>query len=164
MFRFKRWLLCAVLGLTPRLGAQPALTTIQDILYMADGNRFSGVVTIAWQSFEAGDTSNIGAQVTRLAISNGNLFVQLVPTTTSSTPATYAVQYNSSGHTQFSEVWVVPPSSTPLRVRDVRLGPGVVSTPGPASQSTTVQIADVLGLQSALNLRPTMGSGYGPAR
>lgn len=165
MFRFTRRLFYAALLLGFRLAAQPALTTIQDTLYTADGNRFNGVVTITWQSFEAGDTSNIVAQVTRLSITNGNLYVQLVPTTTASTPATYAVQYNSSGHAQFTEVWVVPPSSSPLRVRDVRLPPGaVVSTPGPASQTASVQMSDVMGLQSALNLRPTMGTGFTGAR
>ena len=160
MFRFTRWLLCAALTLGSKLAAQPALTTIQDTLYSANGNFFDGVITITWQSFEAGDTSNVAAQVTRLSISNGNLYVQLVPTTTANTPATYAVQYNSSGHTQFNEVWVVPPSSSPLRVRDVRLTPGAVATPGPAADTSVVQIANVIGLQSALNLRPTMGVGY----
>jgi len=164
MFRFPRWLFCAALtlGVTlgPRLAAQPALTTIQDTLYTANGNFFNGVITITWQSFEAGDTSNIAAQVTRLSISNGNLYVQLVPTTTANTPATYAVQYNSSGHTQYNEVWVVPPSTTPLRVRDVRLSAGAVSTPGPAADTSAIQIANVVGLQSALNLRPTMGVGF----
>ncbi len=166
MFSFRRWLfrvalaLALTLNLAPRMAAQPALTTIQDILYTADGNRFNGLITITWQSFEAGDTSNIAAQVTRVTISNGNLYVQLVPTTTANTPATYSVQYNSSGHTQYSEVWVVFPSATPLRVRDVRLSPGAVSTSGPAGQTASVQMSDVLGLQAALNLRPVQGTGF----
>jgi len=168
MFRFARWLLCAALtlGVTlgPNVAAQPALTTVQDTLYSANGSFFNGVITIVWQTFEAGDTSNIPAQVKRLSITNGNLYVQLVPTTTANTPATYAVQYNSSGHTQFNEVWVVPPSTTPLRVRDVRLSPGAVSTPGPAADTSVVQITNVVGLQSALNLRPTMGVGFSASK
>lgn len=160
-----RWRpVCAALAFSATMAAAPALTTIQDVLYMADGSFFNGVVTITWKSFEAADTSNIGAQATRLQISSGNLYVQLVPTTTASTPATYSVQYNSSGHTQFTETWVVPPSSVPLRVRDVRLAPGVVTTPGPPGTSTTVQISDVTGLQNALNLRPPMGTGYAASR
>jgi hypothetical protein len=160
MFSFRRWLFCATLAMGSRMAAQPALTTIQDILYTADGNRFNGLMTITWQSFQAGDNSNIAAQVARLTISNGNLFVQLVPTTTATTPATYAVQYNSSGHTQYSEVWAVFPSTTPLRVSDVRLSPGAVATLGPAAQTASIQISEVLGLQSALNLRPTQGTGF----
>jgi hypothetical protein len=164
MFSFRRWLFCAALALGSKMAAQPALTTVQDILYTADGNRFSGLVTITWQSFEAGDTSNIASQVARITISNGNLYVQLVPTTTAATPATYSVQYNSSGHAQFTEVWVVPPSVASLRVRDVRLSPGAVSTPGPQGQTASVQISDVLGLQAALNLRATVGTGFAVSR
>jgi len=164
MFRFTRGLFWAAFLVVYPLAAQPALTTIQDTLYTADGNFFNGVVTITWQSFEAGDTSNIAAQSKRLTLSNGNLYVQLVPTTTATPAATYSVQYNTSGHTQYSEVWIVPPSATPLRVRDVRLSPGAVSTPGPAAQLASVQISDVSGLQSALNLRPTMGIGFASSK
>lgn len=164
MFSFRRWLLCAALVLGSRMAAQPALTTIQDILYTADGNRFNGLITIAWQSFDAGDSSNIASQVTRLTIHNGILYIQLVPTTTATTPATYSVQYNGTGHTQFQEVWVVFPSATPLRVRDVRLSPGAVATSGPPGQLGSVQISDVLGLQAALNLRPALGLGFGVSR
>ena len=164
MFSFRRWLLWAALALGSRLAAQPTLTTIQDTLYTADGNRFNGVITITWQSFEAGDTSNIASQVARLTITNGILYVQLVPTTTATTPATYSVQYNSTGHTQFTEIWVVPPSAIALRVRDVRLAPGAVSTAGPGAQGVSVQITDVVGLQGALNLRPSQGTGFAVSR
>jgi hypothetical protein len=164
MLSFRRWLFCVALTMGSRMAAQPALTTIQDILYTADGNRFNGLMTIAWQSFEAGNTSNIAAQVTSIPISNGNLYVQLVPTTTAVTPATYAVQYNSSGHTQYNEVWVVFPSATPLQVKDVRLSPGAVSTSGPLAQTSGIQISGVLGLQAALNLRPSQGIGFAVSR
>ena len=33
--------------------AEPPLTTIQDVLYKADGTRFNGYVQISWNSFEA---------------------------------------------------------------------------------------------------------------
>ncbi|HEV8041872.1 MAG TPA: hypothetical protein VGP62_23540 [Bryobacteraceae bacterium] len=164
MFSFRRWLFCVALAMGSRMAAQPALTTIQDILYTADGNRFNGLITITWQTFDAGDSSVIAAQVARITISNGNLYVQLVPTTTATTPATYSVQYNSSGHTQYNEVWVVFPSATPLRIRDVRLSPGAVSTVGSTTQTTTVQISNVQGLQAALNLRPTQGIGFAVSR
>jgi hypothetical protein len=163
MFSFRRWLWFATLALGSRLAAQPPLTTVQDILYTADGNRFSGVVTITWKSFEASNTSNIPASVTRVQVDNGNLFVQLAATTNANPPASYAVQYNGTHRTQFAETWVVPPSTTPLRVRDVRLPPGAVTTQGPPN-TTIVQITDVVGLQSALNLRPSEGSGFAVSR
>jgi hypothetical protein len=48
-------------------------------------------------------------------------------------------------------------------VRDVRLSPGAVATPGPPSQ-TTVQMTDVVGLQTALSLRPSIGTGFAVSR
>ena len=163
MFRSLRWLLCAALILSSRMAAQPPLSTIQDVLYRADGSPFNGIATITWKTFEASDSSDIASDVKRVTITAGNLYVQLVPSTTANPAAAYAVQYSSAGKTQFSETWAVPPSSVPLRVRDVRLAPGAVTTPGPPS-STSVQLGDVIGLQSALSLRPTMGTGFAVSR
>ncbi len=163
MFSFRRWLLLAALVLGSQLAAQSPLTTVQDILYTADGNRFNGVVTITWKTFEASDTSNISASVTTAPISNGNLFVQLVATTNANPPAGYAVVYNGEHRTQYAETWVVPPSITALRVHDVRLPPGAVTTPGPPA-ITLIPISDVIGLQPALNLLLSTGPGFGLAR
>jgi len=151
-----------VLVLTGPLSATP-LTTIQDTLYTATGSRFTGVVTIIWRSFDASDTSNVTTQVYRVQVSNGILYVQLTPTTTAITAARYTVQYTNIGGVHYSEVWAVPPSATPLRVRDVRLAPGAVVTPGPPA-ATTIQIGDVVGLPNALSLRPTMGTAFAVSR
>ena len=177
MFRVRWWLACAALGFGLKLGATPPLTTIQDVLFNSDGSRFNGVLTISWQSFEASDTSNIAGSVEQLQITNGILYVQLVPTTNADTPAVYTVQYNSNGSTVYTEAWAIPPSSTSLRVRDVRLAPGTVtgSAPSPSSppattpstppgQSTSLQITDVTGLQNALNVRPLEGSAFAVGR
>lgn len=177
MFRFRRWLLCATLAFPLKLWAAPPLTTIQDVLFNSDGSRFNGVITISWQSFEASDTSNIAASSERLQIANGILYVPLVPTTNADTPAVYTVQYNSGGSTVYTETWAVPPSSAPLRVRDVRLAPGTVtgSAPTPSSPpssgsvtppggSTSLQITDVTGLQNALTIRPTEGTAFAVSR
>jgi hypothetical protein len=161
MISFKRWLVGMVLALST-LSATP-LTTIQDILYTATGSRFSGVVTITWRSFDASDTSNVTTQVHRVQVTNGILYVQLTPTTTAITAASYTVQYTNIGGIHYAEVWAVPPSAIPLRVRDVRLAPGAVVTPGPPA-ATSIQISDVIGLQNALSLRPTMGTGFAASR
>jgi hypothetical protein len=163
MFSFRRWLLLAALVLGSQLAAQPPLTTIQDILYTANGNLFNGVVTITWTSFQASNTSNVSAAVTSVSVSNGNLFVQLVPTTTATPPAGYAVEYNGEHRTQYFETWIVPPSTTPLRVSAVRLPPGAVTTQGPPAV-TLISISDVLGLQNALNLLLSAGPNFGVAR
>src|ERR1700685_4049674 len=58
MLSFRRTAMLMVAAAT-MIKAQPALTTIQDILYRADGTRFNGEIFISWNAFEAGDTSNI---------------------------------------------------------------------------------------------------------
>lgn len=157
MFEFKRvmvWLVAAA-GIA---AGQPALTSIQDILYRADGTRFTGTMFIHYTSFQAGDTSNIGQADLTLQIVNGVLNVKLVPTTTATAGAQYNITYNSAGKIQFSETWAVPPSTTTLRIRDVRVSTG--SVVGPAPIVTPIQLGDVLGLTSALSARPTVGAGF----
>ena len=44
---------------------QPALTTIQDILYRADGTRFTGTMFITYSPFQSGDTSSIATATFR---------------------------------------------------------------------------------------------------
>ena len=141
--------------------AAPPLTTIQDVLYKADGARFNGTLTISWTSFEAIDRSAIEQQTTTVTVVNGYLLVQLVPSTTATPPTTYTVVYNSDGKVQFQELWAVPSSVLPLRVRDVRL-----NTTGAAGNETvtTVQESDIVGLVSDLGARPLKGPGYALGR
>ena len=141
------------------LCAAPALTTIQDVLYKADGSKFNGILQITWTSFRAADTSNIPTQSLTTQVTNGYLHVLLVPTTNAAPPAVYTVVYNSDGRIQFTEIWVVPPSTSPLRVADVRS-----SASNTAAASTQIQISDVSGLQTELNIRPTIGAGYTASR
>jgi len=140
--------------------AAPPLTTIQDVLFKADGTRFHGTLSISWTSFEAIDHSAIAQQTTTVTVVNGNLQVQLVPTTTATPPAFYTVVYNSDGLVQFQETWAVPSSVQPLRVRDVRVATAV----GADTVTTTVQEADVVGLISDLGARPLKGPGYAAGR
>jgi hypothetical protein len=163
MFSLKRWLLCAALALSPTLTAAPPLTTMEDVLFNADATRFNGVVIISWQSFEASDATNVAAGTKSLTVTNGILYCQLVPTTNANTVAIYTVQYTSTSATQFTEAWAVPPSSLPLRVRDVRVAPGSIAGSGPPA-ATIIQISDVTGLQNALNLRTPVGTGFAVSR
>jgi hypothetical protein len=145
------------------VGAQPALTTIQDILYRANGTRFSGTMFIQWSSFLAGDTSNIATSSLTVPIVNGVLQVSLVPTTTASAGAQYNITYNSGGQTQFTEIWAVPPSTFTLRVSDVRVSTGTVVGPPPVmpgGDTSSFPIGDVIGLANALGVRPQEGTGF----
>ena len=56
--------LCAVALLAGFAAAAPTLTTIQDVLYKADGTRFNGTLSISWSSFQAADNSDIVMQTT----------------------------------------------------------------------------------------------------
>jgi hypothetical protein len=143
--------------------AAPLLTTIQDVLYKADGTRFNGTVTISWTSFQAMDNSTIATQSITVKIMDGNLRVQLVPTTTSTPTTYYSATYNSNGRIQFAETWSVPTSAQPLHVRDVRIAtPSNVAAAD--SASTPVQESDVVGLIADLSARPLKGPGYAAGR
>ena len=104
-------LLCLV---SDRVTAAPALTTIQDTLYKADGTRFNGVAYIEWNSFQASDSSAIATSSVVVPIIEGMLRVRLVPTSNASAGAHYLVRYHSDGKVQFTETWNVIPSLTPV--------------------------------------------------
>lgn len=155
-FRRSAALLVAAAGMA---AGQPALTTIQDILYRADGTRYNGTMFITWSSFQAGDTSNIATANLTVPIVDGVLNVQLVPTTTASAGAQYKVTYNNAGVNQFTQVWAVPPSTVPLRASDVLVSQGTVV--GPAPLTTAIDISDVTGLENQLAIRPQEGVNFG---
>jgi hypothetical protein len=161
MFAFPRWshragaalaILCA-----QATYATPALTTIQDVIYKADGTRFNGTVYISWSNFQASDGTIIAAESLTLAVINGVLKAQLVPTTDASAGANYTALYTSAGQYQYSETWAVPPSATPLRVSDVRVGIGTVVGPPPDTQ---IDISDLTGLTDALNAKTSEGTAF----
>jgi hypothetical protein len=81
--------------------AAPPLTVVQDVLYKADGTRFNGALTITWNSFQAADSSAIVTQSSTVKVVDGNLRVQLVPSTTATPAGAYLVTYNSDGRIQF---------------------------------------------------------------
>ncbi len=151
---------------TSGLAAAPSLTTIQDVLYRADGSRFNGVAFIEWRSFQAADQSNIATHDLTVQIIDGVIRVQLTPTTDASAGAYYSVRYYGDGRIQFSEVWAVPPSSNVLKLSDVRtstLPPGGSVTP-PGTLETPIQESDVVGLIDDLEARPLKGPGYAASR
>ncbi len=158
------WRLATVVLMSAAALAQPPLTTIQDTLYQADGTRFNGLLIISWNTFEAGDLSDIVSQSLTVTVVDGNFFVQLVPTTNSTPPTYYTVTYNSDGKVQFQETWVVGAVDTPLRIRDVRASSAPPSSPLPPPSQLPIQESDVVGLTGDLALRPVMGTGFSPGR
>ena len=150
--------------------AAPVLTTIQDVLYKADGTRFNGTLTISWTSFQSADNSDIVMQTSTVKVIDGNLRVQLVPSATGTPPIDYSVTYNSDGRVQFQETWSVPASATPLRLRDVRVAaPSPVtsgsSTGGAAADSASpIPESQVTGLIGDLAARPIKGPAFAASR
>jgi hypothetical protein len=149
--------------------AAPPLTTIQDLLYKADGTRFNGMVTISWPSFQALDQSAVAAQNKTVRVVDGILFVQLVPTTSATPSVTYSVAYSSDARVQFQETWAVPSSAQTLRVRDVRVAASNSGSSGSAGSETggvsgPVAETDVVGLVADLGARPLKGPGYAAGR
>ncbi len=161
----KRWVIGVVTLLLSvgTISAQPPLTLINDILYKADGTRFDGVAFIEWRTFDASDSSPVPAQDLTIRVRYGILRVQLTPTSTASPGAYYRVTFNSNGRTQFTEYWNVPPSTTPLRLRDVRMQGAVSSNTTPLVDSS-VLITDVSGLRDELDARPVKATGYTTGR
>jgi hypothetical protein len=150
------------------LFAAPPLTTIQDTIYKADGTPFNGLALVAWRSFSASDQSNVDAQSVTVQIDNGHLWVQLVPTTTAGAGAYYAVVYNSDGRVQFRETWAVPPSTTALKLKDVRIVASSSGSSGspPADTNPTgtpIPESDVTGLTGDLAARPVKAPTYLPS-
>ncbi len=164
--RVRSGILALAMWLASTVAAAPPLTTIEDVLYKADGTKFTGVAFIEWKSFQAADFSNIATYNVSVPIINGFLRVRLVPTTDASPGAHYAVQYYADGRIQFSETWAVPPSANTVKLRDVRVsgsttGSGTVLPPAPQTQ---IQESDVVGLVADLAVRPLKGMEYAPSR
>jgi hypothetical protein len=118
---------------------QPALTIISDIQFKADGNVFNGLVQITWLSFDSASGAGIAQQSTTARIIDGNLFVQLTPTSNATPMAQYLVLYESDGKIQIRDTWIVTPSTTPLRVRDGRTWQPCSPLPAEGRRLTQIQ-------------------------
>ncbi len=156
--------MAALMLASSALAAGPALTTIQDVLYKADGTRFTGSLTISWNSFQAADNSTIVTQSTTVKVVDGLLRVQLAPTTSAVPAVNYTVTYHSDGRVQFQETWSVPSSGQPLHVRDVRVAAAAVA-PGSAGSasdtgSNSIPESSVVGLIADLGARPQKGPAF----
>jgi hypothetical protein len=152
-----RRILIAAACLASTFAATPQLTTIQDQLYKADGTAFNGILTISWSSFQSPENAAIMTQSITAKVAGGNLRVQLVPSPTSPV-SYYTVVYNSDGRVQFQETWLVPASTTPLRVSAVRVVPLANDTSG--SGNGPFPESDVVGLVADLAARPLKGSAF----
>jgi len=143
------------------LAAEPTLTTIQDVVYNADGTPYNGFAVITWTPFVAGNNSQIATQSVTVNITGGNLYVQLVPTTNATPAGYYTVTYTSAGNDQFTQLWSVPPSIVPLRIQAVLMSSNAANAPLVTGQAPIPE-SGVIGLLADLAARPEEGPSYTP--
>jgi hypothetical protein len=114
----------------------PALTSVVDTVYMANGTAAQGILVITWPAFVAADGTAVAAGSLDVTLgSNGALNVALAPNT-GATPAGvyYSVVYQLQPSEVRTEYWVVPTSS-PATLAQVRTTPGS----GTAAQPVSMQ-------------------------
>ncbi len=118
--------LMTALTLSTTLQAQgPALTTISDTVYRADGTAASGTVLISWPSFQTVEGDAVAAGNLAVTIGPGGAFsAQLVPNVGASPAGTYyVVVFQLDDGTVRTEYWAVPATS-PTTIAAVLTTPG----------------------------------------
>jgi hypothetical protein len=121
---------------SPAPQSGPALTSVIDTVYMADGTPAQGMLLINWPAFVAADGTAVAAGNVDVTLgTNGGLNVALAPNA-SATPAGvyYTVVYQLQPSEVRTEYWVVPTSS-PATLAQVRTTPGS----GTAAQPVSLQ-------------------------
>ncbi len=119
-------ILLITLTLSARLQAQgPALTTISDTVYRADGSAASGTVIISWPSFQTAEGDPVAAGNLSVTIGPlGAFSAQLVPNVGASPAGTYyVVVLQLDDGTVRTEYWAVPATS-PTNIAAVLTTPG----------------------------------------
>ncbi len=127
------WVLAAGLA----IAQGPALTTVSDTVYRADGSPASGTLLISWPAFTTADGHTVAAGNNSVVLgSNGSLSVQLAPNA-GATPSgtTYLVTYQLADGTVKTENWSVG-SASPETISQVRT---LVGTATPLTQVATQQ-------------------------
>jgi hypothetical protein len=121
---------------TPAPQSGPALTSVVDTVYMADGIQAQGILVITWPAFVAADGAGVAAGSLDVTLgTNGALNVALVPNAGANPANTYyTVVYQLQPSEVRTEYWVVPTSS-PATLAEVRTTPGS----GTAAQPVSMQ-------------------------
>jgi hypothetical protein len=124
MGRLFYWLLPMALLSTWSYSQTPALTTINDIVYRADGTPAGGTLLISWPEFSTagGQAVAVGENSVVLG-SGGAVSVQLVPNIGATPTGTfYTVVYQLNDNTVKTEFWIVSTTS-PTTIAAIRTTP-----------------------------------------
>ncbi len=119
-WKFRGWIsIGLLLGMVTATGlAQVATTQVADTIYYADGTVAAGTLVISWPAFTTSSGQSIPAGTTSATIGTGGaLSVALVPNA-GSTPmgSYYTVVYHLGDGSVSRQYWVVPVSSTSVKV------------------------------------------------
>ena len=141
--RWRLFLLAVSAVLAVQVFAQsPAMTTVSDTVFRADGTPATGVLLISWPPFTTSDGHAVAAGTKSVALaSDGTFSVQLAPSI-GSAPAgvTYTVVYQLSDGTVKSEYWGVGTTS-PQTVAQVRTILGTATSAGQLATQQYVNAA-----------------------
>jgi len=112
-----------LLALTVSCLVDAQATRIRDTLYTPfDGKLFEGTITIQGPSMTTADGRTIVRWTGVLTVVNGYLDIRLEPNDTAQPAGTsYTVIYRPKSGTGWTEYWVVPTSSEPVKVTSVRV-------------------------------------------
>lgn len=130
------------LGALPAAPQTPALTTVSDTVYRADGSPAAGTLLISWPGFTTADGHAVAAgSKSVLLSSNGSFSVQLAPNT-GATPAgvVYTVVCQLTDRTVKTESWSVGTTS-PETLAQVRTIVGTSSATGQLATQAYVNAA-----------------------
>ena len=110
--------------------SQVVTTQVADTIYHADGTTATGTVLISWPAFTTtyGDQVPAGNTSTVIA-AGGALSVNLIPNSGAIPIGTYyTVTYHLDDNSVTRQYWVVPQSTTPVRVASIESAVMPVST------------------------------------
>jgi hypothetical protein len=113
------FLLACVVG--QAWAAGPQTTSVQDIVYRADGTAANGSLVITWPAFVTSDGAAVAAGSKTVTLAgDGSFQVGLAPNVGATpTNSYYAVTYKLVGQATSKETWVVP-SASPAKLGAVR--------------------------------------------
>ena len=133
--------------------AQGSLTPIQDTVTHADGSAAGGSVIVSWPPFTTASGQSVASGSLTVALGSGGLLsTQLAPNAGATPMGTYytAVYHLDDGSTS-REYWVVPASTTPVRLSALRAS---VLPASVAMQTVTRQYVDNAIASAALGSLP----------
>ena len=154
------WVLSLILA-TSTIHAQVTTTTVQGVVYRADGTAATGTLIVNWPAFSTANNQTIAAGSTTAAIGqDGFVSLNLAPNAGSSPAGSYYTAiYHLTDGTVNKEYWVVPAaaSASIVAVR-AQLVPATVAVQDATKQYVDASIASIGGNYLPL----TGGSMTGP--